>query len=465
MLKRKTSSQMKANYNRMNLKIKILAIVAVMIMLGTASCKKWVNDTPQPSQVDEAKVFATEQGFQDALYGVYLQMGAQSLYGRDLSLGVLSLTGRSYDVNIAPAIGNLFYQSARYNVQDKALKDYATDVWTKMYQSIANLNNLLVNIEAKKAIFTGGNYNKYKGEALALRAYLHFDLLRLFAVAPAAGTGAAIGIPYVKTIQSNTTATATVDEVMTQCIADLKAAEGLLDPADVTNYRLNNWAVKGLLARVYMYKGDHENAQGYANAIIASNKFVLAKNNTDLFFNNENLFNLYVYQSQTFHKSVLAEQVNLGLSAAGQTELYVTGNGATADWRKSFVDPLTGLGGATAFMPKKFYPLGTKASFPMIRLTEMYYIAAECAVKKVDALTATNLLDSVRVHRNLPKYTLTTLPLDVLTDEIGKEYQKEFINEGQVFFYFKRKNTPFSSLPFTKVPVDANASYVFVKPE
>ncbi|WP_029277066.1 RagB/SusD family nutrient uptake outer membrane protein [Pedobacter borealis] len=447
------------------LKNKILVIAGLMTILGTASCKKWVNDTPQPLQVDESTLFSTEKGFQDALYGVYLQMAGQSLYGRDLTLGVLSVTGRSYDVNISPTIGNLFYQGARYNFQDKALKDYAADVWSKMYQSIANLNNLLVNIEAKKEMLAVNNYNRYKGEALALRAYLHFDLLRLFAPAPAVGIGTEKGIPYVKTIQSTTTATATVDEVMLQCIADLKTAESLLEPNDVTDYRLNNWAVKGLLARVYLYKGDHENAQNYANAVIASNKFLLAKNNTDLFFSNEGLFNLFVYQSQAFHKSVLTDQVTLGLSAASQTELYVTGNGATADWRKSFVDPSTGLGSGSPFMPKKFYPLGTKSSFPMIRLTEMYYIAAECAVKKNDALTATNLLDSVRVHRNLPKYTLTALPLDNLSDEIGKEYQKEFISEGQLFFYFKRKNTPFSALPFTKVPVDANATYVFVRPE
>ena len=95
----------------------------------------------------------------------------------------------------------------------------------------------------------------------------------------------------------------------------------------------------------------------------------------------------------------------------------------------------------------------------------MYYIAAECATAASDTLTATNLLDSVRVHRNVPKYTLAALKPDSLNIEIRKEYQKEFLGEGQMFFYYKRKNLPFAALPFTKVAVVPNASYVFIKPE
>jgi hypothetical protein len=101
----------------------------------------------------------------------------------------------------------------------------------------------------------------------------------------------------------------------------------------------------------------------------------------------------------------------------------------------------------------------------MIRVTEMYYIAAECATASLDSLKATDLLDSVRVHRGLPKYTLPALKRDSLNIEIRKEYQKEFLSEGQMFYFYKRKNLPFASLPFTKVPVVADASYVFIKPE
>jgi len=95
----------------------------------------------------------------------------------------------------------------------------------------------------------------------------------------------------------------------------------------------------------------------------------------------------------------------------------------------------------------------------------MYYIAAECANANADSLKATTLLDSVRAHRNLPVYTTPALKTDSVNTEIRKEYQKEFLGEGQMFYYYKRKNLPFQSLPYTKVPVVTGASYVFTKPE
>jgi hypothetical protein len=98
-------------------------------------------------------------------------------------------------------------------------------------------------------------------------------------------------------------------------------------------------------------------------------------------------------------------------------------------------------------------------------MTEMYYIAAESAAALQDSITATNLMDTVRVHRNLAKYTVEPLKRDSLIVEIGREYQKEFLSEGQVFYYYKRRNLPFSALPFTRVQPVAGASYVFIKPE
>ena len=214
-----TFKMFKTNFMQV-LKKNLIAICGLFILFSAASCKKWVENTPQPTQVDQSIVFSTEQGFRDVLNGVYLQMGDQSLYGRDLNMGVLSILGRSYDVNITPAITPLFYQSAVYNLQDPTVKTYSADVWNKMYQSIANLNNLLANLETKKSMFTGNNYNAFKGEALALRAYLHFDLLRLFAPAPASGPTSVPAIPYVTTINSKTTPASSTDQVLAQCIAD-----------------------------------------------------------------------------------------------------------------------------------------------------------------------------------------------------------------------------------------------------
>ncbi|RQO66575.1 hypothetical protein DBR40_22095 [Pedobacter sp. KBW01] len=451
------------------LKMKISAIMGLLVLLSIMGCKKWVDGAPQPLQVDEGKVFSTEQGFREALNAVYLQMGSATLYGKDLTMGVLSLAGRSFDsVNVNKA-GQLYYQAATFNFTDPVVKNYSTEVWNKMYLAIANLDNLLINTEAKKDIFTGNNYNKVKGEALALRAYLHFDLLRLFASADLQDQG----IPYVTTINPNPTPAGTVEQTLNACLTDLNAADALLSSDDLTTSQITRWAVKGLLARLYLYKGDKVEAGKNALAVINSNKFALSFNtNSDLFFTKESLFKLNIYANNYYanYKAVFAAPCFIGLSASSQTALYGSTN---IDYRKSFIDAATGSASGTPLLPKKFTVTSSNI-FPMIRLTEMYYVLAECAS---DVTTGLGYLNQVRAARNLttPLTAVNVPDAAALEAEIMNEYRKEFIGEGQMFFYYKRKRTPFTALPFypktppvtgvAYLPLVPVASYVFVKPE
>ena len=453
-------------YNR---GFKIYFLAAALIIVSLTGCKKWL-DTDTPLQVDENTVLSNEQGFKEALNGVYLQMGGQSVYGRDMTFGLMSVLGRSYDTTISPAIANLYYQGARYNFQDPELKATFKNIWESSYISIANLNNILDNVESRQNVFSGNNYNTTKGEALALRAFLHFDLLRMFAPSPAAAGLNASAIPYVSKISPYAVPVSTTGAFLDLCIADLKTAESILSQTDMTTSRLNYWGVKGLLARIYLYKGDLTNAQAYALSVINSNKFpLITAVNSDWMITKEHLFSLYssFNISLEYYKSVLNTNPPLGFTTQNQTALYVTGGGATSDFRRAFVDPATATAIGNTISPRKCYANTTNLAnvLPMIRITEMYYIAAECATAALDSLKATDLLDSVRVHRGLTKYGLPALKTDSLNIEIRKEYQKEFLSEGQMFYFYKRKNLPFASLPFTKVPVVADASYVFIKPE
>ena len=72
----------------------------------------------------------------------------------------------------------------------------------------------------------------------------------------------------------------------------------------------------------------------------------------------------------------------------------------------------------------------------------MYYIAAEC---EPDLAKATQYLETVRQHRGMSAYPLTVDSKDELQKEIEKEYGKEFIAEGQLFYYHKRLNQNITS--------------------
>ena len=139
-------------------RFQVYFLFATMLMTALTGCKKWL-DVDAPLQVDQNSVFSNEQGFREALNGVYLQMGSKSLYGRDMTFGLMSVLGRSYDTTISPAIGNLYYEGAKYNFNNQEVRTTFKNMWDSLYQCIGNLNNLLANVEGKQTVFTGNNYN------------------------------------------------------------------------------------------------------------------------------------------------------------------------------------------------------------------------------------------------------------------------------------------------------------------
>ncbi len=72
-------------------------------------------------------------------------------------------------------------------------------------------------------------------------------------------------------------------------------------------------------------------------------------------------------------------------------------------------------------------------SIPLLKISEIYYIAAECEPNAADGIT---LLNIVRANRGLLPLTTTVN----ISTELQKEYQKDLFGEGQLFYYYKRRN-------------------------
>ena len=146
----------------------------LVIVLGSSGCSDWLDVQPKTS-VPEEDLFADEFGFQDALTGFYLKMGESSLYGRELTYNYMEMLAGRYEY--APDITN-WTSIYNYDGTYKSIKD---NVFSGAYNIIANINNFLHYLEVnREVITTPGYYEIMKGEALGLRAFLHFDLLRMF---------------------------------------------------------------------------------------------------------------------------------------------------------------------------------------------------------------------------------------------------------------------------------------------
>ena len=97
---------------------------------------------------------------------------------------------------------------------------------------------------------------------------------------------------------------------------------------------------------------------------------------------------------------------------------------------------------------------------PMLRVSEAYYIAAECEEDETTAREYLNTVLNARDLQNMPMYQSVEEVLEL-------EYYREFWLEGQLFFYYKRKNYPemySATEPWTGRAVNSN-NYVLPKPE
>lgn len=473
-----------------------LIIPAALLMTSLLTgCKKFLDVTPQ-DKVPQSSLLKNEQGFKDALNGIYLGMdkntsaGRYGLYTADLTMGMVSTLGFEYDNASNVTLNDGLYSNAvAYTYDNSFVKTEIDGIWSGLYSNIANLNNLLTQIDGQKGVFTFDNYNRVKGEAIALRALFHFDLARLFGRPPVTGMNEK-AIPYVTQFKVSSTSFATLQEALDSCISDLTTAKDLLAATDTsavlgavedaftsyTQNHLNYWAVQGLLARVYLYKGDRDNAEKYARAVMASNKFplittnVAAAGNTvrDRTFSKELLFALYSTSIKNYNSGLfnLSSGTGLNVSAAKRTSLYTTGSGSNTDYRyTSWFD--NNSGSPTVIVPSKLFqdanlPYALQNIVPLIRVSEMYYIAAECAINKSDLNTGVAYLNQVRQARGLNALNAAGISnTDSVSNEITREYQKEFIQEGQVFYYYKRLN---KDLKLVTATTAANVSGAYVLP-
>jgi hypothetical protein len=446
----------------MKLKYLIYIFLAASLTTGVG-CKKWLDVSPN-TQVRERDLFGTEDGFKDAMTGTYQLLSDKKAYGQNLTMGFTDALAQRYNTL---STSHIFYAAARYQYTNTIVKTYIKDSWGCLYAGVANVDNILEQIDNKKTIFSGNNYNVVKGEALAVRALLHFDLLRLFGAAPMNANKPSI--PYVTTFDKEVYPLLTVNEVINNCVADLNAAAELLkvdktirtiyndDPfLSYTRNHMNYWAVKGLQARIFLYKGDKTSALTAALEVIneSGSQFPFVTpaaaatvSNRDRAYATELLFSIYAYKLANYAKDYFKTGSANGLpalytSTTDLNNLYETANGGSSDlrylyWFNSY---------ASGFSTTKYWQddysdqesvAQLKGLIPVIRLSEMYYIAAECAATPAEGVAYINV---VRNKRGIPVLS-TAMSAAGLEAEILKEYKKETYSEGQLFYYFKRKNT------------------------
>lgn len=463
-------------------------IIALFIIAASSfSCKKFLDVQPK-SRIKEDLLFEKETGFMDALSGIYTLMARRDLYGDKLTMSFLDLLAQRYK---SVAKTSPYWDAVNYNYESNLsglpVKNTIRTIWLSAYTGIANANNILGRIEERKSIFKGDNYNLVKGEALGLRAFLHFDLLRMFGPVMATDPTAK-SIPYRTMLNRESQPLLPANEVMKLIINDLLQAEELLKNDPIVSgaandyndfsqanrkYRMNYLAVQAALARVYQYNNQPAEAYAYAKKVIASGKFTFVTSEDvsnagacrDRIFRNEQLFVLQITNmkgyTDAYFNTVPTTYENDVLNNDDAVINALFENSST-DYRRQYLWQST----SGKLLHAKYLQFESspgacswlKNLVPVERVSEMYYIAAECSP---DLNESIDLMNEVLSHRGLdPLIGISSKT--ALQQAITKEYQKEFFSEGQLFYYYKRNR--FTTIPGSAVVAD-NKVYVLPVPE
>lgn len=435
-------------------------------LIAAVACESWIDVEPT-DRLSEDKVYSTQKGFLQALNGVYAEMNNNTVYGGHLSVGVIDVLAQYYDGGSENSY--TYYYYPRYDYTNTGVKNTFSSVWSKMYSLISSANIILEKCEQTDVL--PSQYQKMiKGEALAMRAMFHFDLLRLFG--PVMSENAhEMAIPYVTVADQNIQDFLTADVVIDRIIHDLTEASGLLQSSDpiltdgvkhtpeagdnidfcYRQYRLNYFAVQVLLARAHLWKGDQTEALNISENAISKAESIFpfisssAANGSypDRVFSSEVIFALYNTNRINVYRKYFASTLDTRniLSFAGTLdsgripELYDSQNDLRYKmWSASSE-------GDNDLIFNKYEDVVLKDGstnhycymMPLIRLSELYLIAAECETDFSKALT---YLNTLRNKRNCPN--VTPRNSEELMNNITSEFRKEMIGEGQMFFFYKR---------------------------
>lgn len=355
---------------------------------------------------------------------------------------------------------NFYYDM---NYQTASEFNTSTVSWQSPYVVIGRANRIIAAAEGGKlsdAVEAKAKIEQYAAESKVLRALAYFDLVRIYGKPYTEDQGASLGVPLVtEVLESNAKpARSTVAEVYTQVVKDLTEAisSNALATETEPGY-VSVWGAKAILSRVYLNMGDYANALSVAEDIIKSGAALWTRdqylkawdastpNESEFLFrlnvagstDNNDLNGIGNLQQRDGYKEMVATKKfvdmltsdpkdvrnDMFLPAKAEKEVAVYGT------NKVFLNKLRGQGGN----------LRNVTIVPIIRLSEVYLTAAECAFRNNDKTKAVEYLNDLVKNRTTTVASLATVD-NITLDRILIERRKELIGEGQRYFDALRNN-------------------------
>lgn len=244
----------------------IYAISFLALAFGSSSCSKsFLELEPKTGQV-EANYYKTEDQAFLALTAVYDAYSVQNWQFVPTMADIFSDDAFCGGSNASDM--SQWQDMEMFNMTPE--NNSSSDLWNRCYSGIYRAN-LYLQKQADIDWKTSGLKERMEGEALFLRAYFYWDLVRHYGYVPVI-TEVLPSVEDYKTLPQNTP-----QEIFTQIASDLLKAVAVL-PVQISSSekgRVSKGAAQALIARIYLY---HE---GFAKPVLGSTSFSDGKTTID----------------------------------------------------------------------------------------------------------------------------------------------------------------------------------------
>jgi hypothetical protein len=423
----------------------VFKYLIVIIAFSFIGCKKYLDRVPEDA-VPESVVFSTIPGAFNALTGAY--NGIAGTYPNDVYATTLVT-----DEGTLPTENNTGRGVITYRwLFDAASGDVSAE-WAGYYNSINRANRLLGNIDqipVAPNTTDGALRDQYKGEALAIRAFAHWQVAKFYS---AGFDPTSLSIPYMKVSVVSLPARQSFQEVVASVKADLALAKTLIPASFANNIRFTKNAVTAMQAQVALYEKDWDGAITYATELINAVPLATQAQFLQIWLDQSNvevLFKIKRNIGETRIGDSYLDRSTGRIMYGPSKELINTYNQANDVRYAAYVRLLT----ATRIALNKYRGGDANnlnlADYKVFRVAEMYLIRAEAYAEKNNLIAGAadlNTLRAARITGNVPQVFATKA--DLIT-AVYTERFKELAFEGHRYTDLKRR-----SMDITRDAADA----------
>ncbi|MDR6845602.1 RagB/SusD family nutrient uptake outer membrane protein [Flavobacterium granuli] len=405
-------------------------LIALCLTLG--SCDSFVEVDLPASQLTTKTVFEDAGTAKAAMAGLYAKM-------RDGGILAGNSNGVSCNLGLYADEFDYYYQySVSYFYTNSLFPGDlgVSDIWNRSYSQIYSANAVLEGLDISTAI-TEADKNQLQGEALFIRALLHFYLLNLYG-----------DIPYINTTdytQNSKVSRLSTEKVYNLIVMDLNKAIELLPEDYVSPERIipNRSTANALLARVYLYMGLYPEASNAASAVLNDPQYIW-ETDLDKIFLKESSTTIWQFMPNTadsntaegsFYIFTSGPPPNVALKS-DFVNAFEEGDQRKTHWITEVTDGTSTWYHASKYKQASTTPSSVEYSV-VFRLAEQYLIRSEARAYQGDLIGAKEDLNLIRTTAGLSPTSAVTGE-EIITDVLNQRRFELFTEFGQRFFDLKR---------------------------